>query len=236
MLEFAIDIILLLLFTGMIIIGVKKGFVKTILGFVAMAAAFFIAYQLSAVLSPVIYERFLSERVFETIKMNLTDASGATAAAKQVSAVMATIPEFVINIAASIGIDTKGLTEKINGLDNTSATITRELADSVAAPIITAVVHAILFVALLVILYILLMIIVRLIDKFFKLPFLKTANKLLGGILGAVKGFILVFLLCVILNVAAGISTNSVFTQAVDSSRIVSFINENNFVIKDFHV
>ncbi len=233
--EFAVDIILLLVFASMLITGIVKGFVKSVLGMIAMAAAFFLAYQFSAVLAPVIYERFLSERVFDLISKNLVDASGATAAAKQASAVITSIPEFVINIAASLGIDTNGITEKINGLDNKSTTIARELTDTVASPIITAVTHAILFALLLALIYILLMIIVRLIDKFFKLPFLKTANRLLGGVLGAVKGVILVFLLCVLFEIIAGIGKESVVAQAVDSSKIVSFINENNFVLKDFN-
>jgi uncharacterized membrane protein required for colicin V production len=146
------------------------------------------------------------------------------------------MPAFVLNMATSIGIDTDGIAQKVNGLENQSVDIAQSLEQSVAAPIIVAVTHAILFVVVLVLSYILLMVVVKLIDKFFKLPLLKTANKLLGGILGAVKGIILVFLLCVIFEVIAGSGKVSFAADAVSSSRIITFLNENNFVLNNFQI
>lgn len=233
---YAVDILLLLAFFTMIAVGAAKGFVKSVLGMVAMIAAFAIAYQLSAVLAPVIYDRFISQRVFEAINEKLINASGAGAAAQQAAAVFASIPEAVLNMAASIGIDTGGIVQKVSALDNQGANIATELEQSVAAPIITAVAHAILFVIVLVLSYILLMVVVKLIDKFFKLPLLKTANRLLGGVLGAVKGVILVFLLCVILEVFAGGGKDSFAGDAVASSKIIAFLSENNFILNNFQI
>lgn len=231
---YAVDILLLVTFFAMIVSGAVKGFVKSILGMVAMIAAFALAYQLSAVLAPIVYDRFISQRVYETIQEKLVDASGAGAAAKQVAAVFASIPSAVLNMAGSIGIDTGGIVKKVNALDNQGANIALELEKSVAAPIITAVAHAILFVAVLVLSYILLMIVVSLIDRFFKLPLLKTANKFLGGVLGAFKGVLLVFLLCVILEVVVGMGKGTVLADAVGSSKIITFMNENNFILNNF--
>jgi len=231
---YIVDILLLLAFSGMVLVGAVKGFIKSVLGMAAIMAAFLLAYQLSPVLAPVVYDAFLSERVYETIETKLVDASGATDAARQVSAVLASIPDYAVSIAASIGIDTAGITEKVNGLDNSSAAIARELADNVAAPVITAVTQAVLFVLLLVVSYILLMIVVKLIDKFFKLPVLTTANKILGGALGAVKGVILVFLLCVILEIFFGAGNDSFLSGAVESSKIVEIVRGNNFVADGF--
>lgn len=231
---YAVDILLILVFFVMIVVGARKGFVKTILGMIATIAAFIVAYQLSAVLAPVIYDRFISHRVYETIQEKLVDASGAGAAARQAAAVFASIPTAVLNMAGSIGIDTGGIVQKVNALDNQGANIAIELEKSVAAPIITAVAHAILFVVLLILSYILLMIVVRLIDKFFKLPLLNTANRLLGGVLGAFKGIIFVFLLCIILEVVAGIGKDSFARDAVEASKIITFLNENNFVLNNF--
>jgi len=234
--DFIVDIILLSIFALIVIFGAVNGFIKTVLGIVATIAAFFLAYELSALLAPKLYESFLNERVFEAIKTKLVDAKGATSAARQATAVLAAIPAFVINIAASIGIDTKGIIQKIKGLDNSSGTVARELTKSVAAPIVTAVVHAILFVVILAILYILFMIVVRIIDKIFKLPFLRTANRLMGALLGAVKGLAVVFLLCIVLEVITGITKDTAIAQAIESSKIVSFVNNNNFIINNFHI
>ncbi len=233
---YAVDILLLVTFFTMIAVGVTKGFVKSVLGMVAMIAAFAIAYQLSAVLAPVIYDRFISQRVFETINEKLVDASGAGAAARQTAAVFAAIPEAVLSMAASIGIDTGGILQKVSALDNQGANIATELEQSIAAPIITAVAHAILFIIVLVLSYILLMVVVKLIDKFFKLPLLKTANRLLGGVLGAFKGVIVVFLLCVILEVVAGWGKDSFTGDAVASSKIIAFLSENNFILNNFQI
>ncbi len=233
---YVIDILLLVAFFGMIAVGAAKGFVKSVLGMVAMIAAFAIAYQLSAVLAPVVYDRFISQRVYETIQEKLVDASGAGAAARQVTAVFASIPDSVLNMADSIGVNTGDIVQKVNALDNQGANIAAELEQSVAAPIITAVVHSILFVIVLALAYILLMVVVKIIDKAFKLPLLKTANNLLGGLLGAVKGVILVFLLCVILDLFTGGGTDSFMAQAVGSSKIIATLNENNFVMNNFQI
>ena len=56
------------------------------------------------------------------------------------------------------------------------------------------------------------------------------SNKLLGGVLGAFKGVIVVFALCIILEVVAGVGKDSFATDAVASSRIIAFLNENNFI------
>lgn len=232
--EYVTDLILLLLFTGMIVTGAVKGFVKTVLGMVALLAAVFAAYQLSAILAPAIYDSILSKRVLEAIGTKLADTADANAAAQQVSAVMASIPKFVINIAASIGIDINGISGKINSLDNTSASITKELADSIAAPIITAVVHAILFVIILALVYILLMIVAGLIDKFFKLPVLKSANRIMGGLLGAVKGAVLVFVICVILEIISGFGKGNFIAQIIEPSKIAGFVNDHSFIINNF--
>lgn len=234
--EFIVDIILLMIFAAIVIMGAVNGFVKTVLGIVAALAAFLIAYKLSAVFAPQFYESFLNERVFEAIKARLVDAQDASSVTKQATAVLASIPEFVINIAASIGISTNGITERIRGLDNTGTAIAKELTDSVAAPIITAVVHAILFAVLVAVLYVIFMVVVKLIDKIFKLPLLKTANKIMGALLGAVKGIVLIFLICIIVEIVVGVGKDTVFTSAVESSRIVSFVNDNNFILKNFHI
>ncbi len=231
---YVVDILLLLVFAGMVLVGVVKGFVKSVLGMVAIMAAFLLAYQLSPVLAPAVYDTFLSEKVYETIETKLAEAPGATQAAGQVSAVLASIPDYVKSVAASIGIDTAGITDKVNSLDNSNAAVARELADNVAKPVITAVTQAILFVLLLVVSYILLMIVVKLIDKFFKLPVLKTANKILGGALGAVKGIMLVFLLCVIFEIFFGTGNDSFMSGAVESSKIIEFVRGNNFVADRF--
>lgn len=234
--EYIVDIFLLIIFAVIVILGAVNGFIKTVLGIVATLAAFFLAYKLSALFAPQIYENFLSERVLNAIKTRLFDAQDATSAAQQASAVLASIPEFVINIAASIGINTTGITEKIRGLDNTSSTIAKELTDNIAAPIVIAVVHAILFAVLISVLYILFMVVVKVIDKIFKLPFLKTANRLLGAAVGAVKGLACIFLICIIAEIVVGAGKDTVFTSAVESSRIVSFVNNNNFILNNFHI
>jgi len=234
--EFVVDIILLMIFALIVIFGAVNGFVKTVLGIVATIAAFILAYELSALLAPKLYESFLNERVFETIKSRLVNAKDAKSAAQQATAVLSAIPAFVINIAAAIGIDTKGIAEKIKGLNNSSTAIAKELTDNIAAPIVTAVVHAILFAVILAVFYILFMVVVRIIDKIFKLPFLKTANKIMGALLGAVKGLAVVYLLCIVLAIVTGISKNTVIAQAIESSKVVNFVNNNNFIINKFHI
>lgn len=234
--SFLVDLILLAIFASMIIAGARNGFVKTVLGLASLLIALFLAVQLSGMLAPTVYKAFLDDGVYKAIHTRLIGSSDAVSTAKQAQAVIAVIPKSIMDLASSIGINSSGITKIIKELDVHSASAARELTDKVAAPIITALVHAVLFSILFFVIYSLLKVVVVLINKFFKLPVLKSANKLLGAVLGVLKGALSIFVLCVLLKIVAGLCTDTIFAQAVHSSRIVSLVANNNFILDIFHI
>lgn len=228
------DIALLLVFAAAVIFGAVNGFIKSSLGLVSIIAAFLLAYQLSAVLAPQMYDSFVRDRVYTAIETKLDETADATSVTAQVDAFFEAVPDSVINIATAVGADTDSVKEKIQGLDNQSANIAADITDKVAAPVIGAVLRVVLFAVLVFLLYGIFMIAVKIIDGIFKLPFLKTANRLFGGILGALKGLVALLLICMIFEFLLGAGKDTIFEKSYDDSFIAEFINGNNPLIGYF--
>lgn len=233
-LPYIFDIALFLVFAAAVIFGAVNGFIKSALGLVSIIAAFLLAYQLSAVLAPQVYESFVRDRVYEAIETKLAEAVDATSVTAQVNAFFEAIPKSVLNIATAVGADTASVGEKIQGLDNQSTAIAADITDKVAAPVIGAVLRVVLFAVLVFLLYVIFMVAVKIIDKIFELPFLKTANRLFGGLLGAFKGLIALVVICMILEFVLGAGEDTVFEKSFNASYIAEFINDKNPLIGYF--
>ena len=95
-----IDVAVAIIILIFVIIAYKKGFVASLLDFVGTVIAWFASVNLSNIVSGWIYETFLKNSVTEYITQKLSEsASTAT------DSLLSSIPEFISNAAASMGID-----------------------------------------------------------------------------------------------------------------------------------
>ncbi len=234
--DYIIDACIAAVFVLIVILGAKNGFVKTFLGIVAAVGTLFAAESLSRLLAPRVYERFFSQKVYDTIRLTLEKQTGGASSGQKAKAVLDVIPESFSSLTRFIGIDPSEIGNRVNDLGNKGKDAAAEIAAGVAAPLFTALLHAVLFAVLAVLLFFLFKIIIGIIDRVFKLPVLKTANKLLGAVLGILKGVVVGVMLCVVLKVTAGMLTGSAFAKAVEASRIIGFVADNGLVLERFRI
>lgn len=75
--DYIIDACIAAVFVLIVILGAKNGFVKTFLGIVAAVGTLFAAESLSRLLAPRVYERFFSQKVYDTIRLTLRSRQAA---------------------------------------------------------------------------------------------------------------------------------------------------------------
>jgi len=231
-LQYAVDAVLVVLFAVCVIMGIRNGFVKTILTFVAVALSLAAAVMLSRSLAPVVYDKYVDERAYNSIHARLTDSVDSTLALTRRQFVEAVLPKTVTDIAASVGVDAEDILKAIGDFDGSVDEASRGLTDSVVKPVFTAAIKAALYVAGFLVCFTLLKLIIFLIDRFARLPVIKTVNKTMGGLLGALVGIGVLWFIGKSLVIAGGLLAGTAVEEAVRSSYIVSFLTSGNLLEK----
>ncbi len=219
-----VDIILSALLILFVFLGARNGFVRSVLGMVAVALAAVLAVWLSEPIAKIVYDSLLKASVETAIAAQLPDINSAQLTVGNTQAIISSIPEAFVNAAASMGIDVKAIAEQAGSFDFSNVDVASEIASRVAQPVAVALLKVLSFVVVFLIIDIVLQFVVSGISKVFKLPVLKTFNRCLGGVVGAVKGVFFVITLALLLNASAAVVSNVDFVEAVNSSKIINII------------
>lgn len=231
-LQYAVDAVLVILFAVCVIMGIRNGFIKTILTFAAVALALVAAVMLSRSLAPVVYDKYVDERAYNSIHARLTDSVDSTLALTRQQVMEAVMPQTVMDVAGSMGVDAAGMIESIGDFDGSVDKASRGLTDAVVKPVFTAAIKAALFIAGFLVCFALLKLIVFLIDRFARLPVVKTVNKTMGALLGALAGLGVLWFLSKALVIAGGLLADTVVEEAINSSYIISFLTSGELFEK----
>lgn len=215
----ALDIILIAVFLLIVNAAAKKGFVKSLLELVAVLAAFFLAVQISPVLSQKVYDSLLEEKIISAIaeKVNETDF------AEKTESFVSEMPEFIISASEAVGIDPQEVLGAITPQNGSKEAFVSEITEKIAEPFVTGALTALFFILSVCLLFALFKYFAQLISKAFKLPLVGTANKALGGALGAVKGVFVIIIAAAVLKLAAA-ALGGTFAEAVSDSRVVGAV------------
>ena len=203
-----------------LVLGIRKGFVTTLLEVVGTLLAIVIAFSLSVPFSEAVYDSFVEKTVSQSVDSALAGYTGY--------AIEQTVDELwqennaLAYFSGLSGIDKEDV---IAGASRSSQggveAVSAFVKDSVARPVATMVVRVILIALLLLILLILVKLVARLVGKIFSFSLFGTVNSVLGALLGGVKGLLAATIVCVILGTVITASANGVlgFTkEAIDQS------------------
>lgn len=219
--NFVIDIILLAIFAFVVVAAAKKGFAKSLLEVFAVFLAFALAYAMSASVTQTVYDNIVEKAVVSSVEKQLDGQElDAVGTAQGVKDILKSIPEPIVRLSESFGVDIDKIAESID-INSLGKNITVEkLVEKVAKPVIIPILTLFVFTALSIVLLIILRIIAGLVAKVFKLPLISSVNALLGAILGAVKGVAIVIIACLIVKALFG-GTDGALGEMVDNSVIV---------------
>ena len=224
-----VDWILLALIAFFVFTGIRRGFTRTLLSFVARVASLIAAYFISDMYAETVYEKFFKETFINAIESNfgsqLPDNVG-----DQIHIAWSKLPEFLLNIGDKFGLDMLAIKGELESVDIDQA-VSSVVEESVAGPIAVSICKIIVFAIASVVASFVLNVAVNLLCKIVKLPVLKTADKLFGAGLGLINGFICVFILSFIFIIISGFISPKELADAIDSSYIINFFAYANMLV-----
>ena len=221
-----LDALILILFVGMILLGRRRGFIKTVSGVVVFVAALMLSATLSGPVSNFLYGTFVEPPVLEELTAHVGEGSPA---AGQLDAALERMPAFVTNRLSATGVDSgAAVLERLSGAqtgETVADTIARQVVEPVVLPLMKSVATLLLFLLLL----IGLSIVVKAVDLVAKLPLLKQLNKSLGVVAGIAQGLLWSFVLVTVLQLVANAGWLDFLTPAVlDKTLLLRWINSIN--------
>ena len=173
----------------------RRGLVSSIVDFagtiVSIVAASFIASSMSVS----IYNQFVRDKIVESVSQALSSLPSSAGAVEQASEIMSSLPDYVTNILALMGINENNL---LSAIDTTYLSIpnaVEALVYPTAVKIITAALTIILFMIFIVVIGL----VSRLLTKTLNIAGLSVVNKIGGAAFGLVKALLLIMVLSLVL-------------------------------------
>ncbi|MCI8624042.1 MAG: CvpA family protein [Provencibacterium sp.] len=201
----AYDIVTVLIFIYMIVVGARRGFARTLACFIGYVAALFGAAALSEPAARWIFEALLRPSIVSGISEKLSQVQ-AELLPESLLSFAQSIPEGVLGM---LGLDPEKLVETLHDLIGSSgAGAAGAIADSVIAPLVVNLLKAVLFLLL----FSVAMFFVRRLAGVFgeinRLPLIGPANQIMGGLVGAAQAaltmYVIVLVLGLVLSLTAG--------------------------------
>ncbi len=222
-----LDIVIVGVFLLSVFLGWKRGFIKSLTGLVAFAAALGVALWLSTPIAQWAYDAAVEPTI--TTAIEDTRHTASLTAQSSVDELVSALPDGVRALLSAAGIDLDGnLIEQLSP-DNTAITADRLVSD-IIEPMIVSVFRAVAMLLLFVITTIVMSLVMKVVDKVLSgLPLLKGANRLLGVIPGAVNGVISVFIAITLIQLLCSFDI-LITAEAIRNSALIGWLDSMNFI------
>jgi uncharacterized membrane protein required for colicin V production len=208
-LNYILDISVIVLVVTFAIIGYKKGFIITFFSLTGVIIALILSLWISSFTTDIIYDTFIKSKVETGIANSITETSAET-----VSDIKSALPDYIVTAADGFGIDLEDTikTKKDESDGNSIADgIAKSITEKIAKPFIKAIISLILFIVIFIVIKFLLKFIIKALNIFSKLPLLNTANKVLGLVTGLAEGVVIAVISCFILKEIIILSSVNIF-------------------------
>ena len=217
-----IDVIVIAAFAACFIRGIKKGFVKSIIGIAIVIAAIIGSVNLSPALAAKMNDKFVEKSVVSVAKDAIPRVDTETLVNDMPSAFKKVLDRFGTDPE-----EIKALFESSDE-DETEEQKRMRIAEKMGKPLSKAISKALSFLIVFAIIYVVLLIASVIICAVVKLPILKAADKLLGAILGGASGILLAWgisiAICALLPHLSVLYDGVVPETVIDNSIVVRFL------------
>ncbi len=178
-----------------IVVGYKKGFVKSLMGLASGILALVIAFLFSPALARVVDDSLVRPAVVSAVEEKIVSVDPSEG---NLWDFLANAPEELKSFFASIGVDLSQLDSYLppETEPSDSSSALTEVSEALAAPLSNMISTVIAFIVIYLGALIILKIVSAMLDGLFKLPVLRIPNKLLGAGIGAITGVITCFVVC----------------------------------------
>ena len=229
----AIDAILIFTAVFCVWAGARKGFVRSVMGFISTVVSAIAAYAFTPALSAWVEERFLRERITDGVAESLRQLSlDTTTDLFNFDRLISDPPKFFNDLIARYHVDLSALKDLMTGIDRAGEESVRSLSERIAAPTSSAIASAVSFAAIFLGAFLVMTLITALLDLIFRLPVLNGANMFFGFLVGVAEAAVFVSVLALVLSVlvrALGAFDPTLFgDEAVNNTILCSFLEKHN--------
>ncbi len=215
------DIIIVAIIILFIVIGVKHGIARTILGIIGLFVAYAVANGLSDWLSQVIYNSFIEETVIENVN-NYMSSYGLD---YLIDNSLSVLPEWIRWLVSLFGGGSETVTRYVSQTDDFTSSNASSVISGTLETMTVSAMQIVLMIVLFIVLYILIKKLIRLVLKVFKAPVLKQVNGFFGGVLGAVNGVLCVWIAVNLICIIAQITANDITSNELINGSLFRFFS-----------
>lgn len=222
--NFVFDILLLALFVLFIILGYKRGFIKTVSGLVALVVAVLLASSLSGPIANGVYTGTVHPTVLNALEEEIS--TEVLPSETELDTAIENMPGWISALLAvgEVG-DGAAILDKVDAVEM-GKSAANTIMDVVVTPLVLPMMQMLCSVLLFLVAYIVVSLLLGLLDLVAKLPILKQLNKILGLIAGVATGALWVIFAARILYLLAWMGIGEWLTPAIlDDTWLVSFAN-----------
>lgn len=198
------DIIIVAIIVFFIILGVRHGIARTVLGIIGWFVTYAVATGVSGWLSQTIYNSFIEQTVVENVNSYMSSYGVDYLIDNSFSA----LPEWIRWLVSVFGGSSESVQRYVLQTDDFAANNAANVISDCLETMTVSAMKIILMIVLFIVVYILVKKLIRLVLKVFKAPVLKQVNGFFGGVLGAVNGVLCVWILVNLFCVVALITAN----------------------------
>ncbi|MCI8553377.1 MAG: CvpA family protein [Clostridiales bacterium] len=205
----------ILVFIIALLVGWKRGLIRSVLGLAACIFSLVLAASLGSVAASGLFDTFIADRLTDTVAEHVP-AADTESVVSGMESVLDSLPGFVTQAMESFGAGSPQeiLDSVRDALGSSPHTLASVIVARAIRPAAVALLTYVCFVVLFILLMVLFSVVILLINRVFRLPVLRQLNGLLGAAVGAVEGAVLVFILAVLLQwSAAPAGSDALITQ-----------------------
>lgn len=210
-----IDITVLLIFVLSIVLGLKKGFLKTVTGLAAMV----LSLALATAFYPYVAEIVMKTPVYDIVYEN---TAAVIAVPEQASDCLTTDYG-----TGKLGLPRDFLNDLEKNIDTVKDTAVNVVADAIAAAAVKII--SVLCVFLLV--RLLLSVVIKLAGILRRLPVIGWGDSLLGALFGLFRGLLIIYVLMTFMTFAASVSSDGVISNSIKHSSFARVMYNDNFIL-----
>lgn len=213
-LPYLADAVIVVIFLLFIILGVKRGFVRSVLDLVGTLAAMLVSMWFSGIAAQWFFSTFLQE----SLTRQVAEALQAAPAADAADAVLSVVPEILRGGLEAFGITSDAINQAVAGTSGQAAAAVVAVLSPMVVSVLRGLFALVLFVFLLVIFRILSGVVCRI----FRLPVLRQLDKGLGILLGITQAVLITVLLCFCAQALISVSSPWL-VETIQASQVYQF-------------
>lgn len=208
---YALDIILVCIFLLFVIVGVKRGFIKSAARFLGAVLSACLAAAFGGMAAAWIFDTLFRGALVERITESISGLGGAEA----VQSVLQSLPDFIVRALEEGGVTAGSISGSLATQQGEAAQL---IADALA-PIFIGFLKVLAVIVLFMLFMMLTRILSNILSAAFSLPILNQLNALLGGVFGLLLAFVSVWIVLAAVQVFTPMLSTEVQAQVETAMR-----------------